>query len=364
MVKQSLSTLLVVLVALALVPASFGQADSAAEQFKLGTFDIDGDQRVGIVLRDSIVIELAAANRDLENRATTVAIPVPGDMVELIGRWEYGARSRTYEIVNAVVNEGQLGAINRPDYIHDLADVRTLAPILYPSKMVNAASNYYGHVDEGTSREQQAATEAARRANRGLPYMFNKPTMGAIIGNGDDIILPRGRESIDWETEIGVVIGRAAKYVSVEDAEDYIFGYTIMLDMSDRGGRDEEVERYGGSDWLLAKGHDTFAPMGPFIVPKEFMPDPMDIDQQLRINGVLIQDGNSTDMIHNIYELIEYGSEIQTLFPADVVAAGSPEGTGMSLSVRDEQIFLNPGDEIVATIEGIGTLRHTVREEQ
>jgi len=364
MVKRYLHGLVVLVVAFVLVPTGAGQDMSVAEPFKLGTFDIDGDQRVGIVLRDSIVIELGAANRDLELSEITVEVPVPADMRELISRWEYGAARRVYEIVNAVVNDNQLAAGNRPDYIHDLDDIRTLAPILYPTKMLNAASNYYGHVDEGVSREQQAATEAARRANRGLPYMFTKPTMGAIIGNGDDIVLPRGRESIDWETEIAVVIGRAAKYVPVEEADNYIFGYTIMLDMSDRGGRDEEVPRYGGSDWLLAKGHDTFAPMGPFIVPKAFMPDPMNIDQQLWINGTLMQDGNSTDMIHNIYELIEYGSEILTLFPGDVIAAGSPEGTGMSLSVRDEQIFLNPGDEIVATIEGIGTLRHTLREER
>jgi 2-keto-4-pentenoate hydratase/2-oxohepta-3-ene-1,7-dioic acid hydratase in catechol pathway len=351
-----------IVVLLIFVPAAPAQVGvSVAEPFKLGTFEIDGEQEVGIVLRDSIVVELEAANRDLERLVGVVSLPIPNEMRAIIGQWEYGAARRVYEIVNSVVESGQLD--NRPDHIHDVSNLRTLAPILYPGKMLNAASNYYGHVDEGVSAEQQAATEAARRANRGLPYMFTKPTMGAIIGNGDDIILPRGRESIDWETEIAVVIGRSAKYVSVEDAEDYIFGYTIMLDMSDRGGRDEEVPRYGGSDWLLAKGHDTFAPMGPFIVPKAFMPDPMDIDQQLTVNGVYMQDGNSTDMIHNIYELIEYGSEILTLFPGDVIAAGSPEGTGMSLSVRDEPIFLNPGDEIVATIEGIGTLRHTVREE-
>lgn len=351
-------------VAVAFVPAAFAQGGgvSVVEPFKLGTFDIDGEQHVGIVLRDSIVVELQAANRDLEGQVGVVAVPIPDDMRTLIGQWEYGAQRRTYEIVNTVVGANQL--TNRPDHVHDLADLQTLAPILYPTKMLNAASNYYGHVDEGVSAEQQAATEAARRANRGLPYMFTKPTMGAIIGQGDDIILPRGRESIDWETEIAVVIGRTAKYVPAAAAEDYIFGYTIMLDMSDRGGRDEEVPRYGGSDWLLAKGHDTFAPMGPFIVPKEFMGDPMDIDQRLWLNGTIMQDGNSSDMIHNIYELVEYGSEILTLFPGDVIAAGSPEGTGMSLSVRNEQVFLNPGDEIVATIEGIGTLRHTIRADE
>ena len=269
--KRSVLILLAI-VALAAVPMAFAQVGgvAVAEPFKLGTFDIDGEQHVGIVLGDSIVVELVAANRELESSPAVVEIPMVDDMRDLIGRWEYGAARRTREIVNAVIGENQLQ--NRPGHIHDLADVRTLAPILYPGKMLNAASNYYGHVDEGVSAEQQAATEVARRANRGLPYMFTKPTVGAIIGNGDDIILPRGRESIDWETEIAVVIGRAAKYVPVEDAEEYIFGYTIMLDMSDRGGRDEEVPRYGGSDCSSRKGMTRLPRWAPSSYPKNSFP--------------------------------------------------------------------------------------------
>jgi 2-keto-4-pentenoate hydratase/2-oxohepta-3-ene-1,7-dioic acid hydratase in catechol pathway len=245
--------------------------------------------------------------------------------------------------------------------VHDAARVRTLAPILYPSKILNAAGNYYGHVAESSTPEEQRKVAEARRKERGTPYLFLKPTRGAIIGNGDDIVLPEGRDKIDWECELAVVIGRPAKNVKAAQAQDYIFGYTIELDMSDRGGRPGETE--SRSDWFIGKGHDTFAPMGPYIVPKEFYPNPMSVTQRLTINGKVMQDSKSSDMIHNIHELIEYGSWIMTLFPGDVVAAGSPAGTGMSRSVRPEQVFLKPGDKLVGTIEGIGTLTHVARPE-
>src|SRR5690606_21013111 len=154
---------------------------------------------------------------------------------------------------------------------------------------------------------------------------------------GDDILLPRERGQIDWECELAVVIGRRAKYVPASGAADYIFGYTIELDMSDRGGRPETDSRIPGPDWSVTKNHDTFAPMGPWIVPKEFYPNPMNVGQRLTVNGTVMQDSRSTDMIHSIYELIEYGSSILTLFPGDVIACGSPPGTGMSRSVRPEQ---------------------------
>jgi len=131
--------------------------------------------------------------------------------------------------------------------------------------------------------------------------------------------------------------------------------------MSDRGGRPEKEPRFGGSDWFIGKSHDTFAPMGPWIVPKEFYRDPMNVGQKLTVNGKVMQDSRSTDMIHNIYELIEYSTSILTMFPGDVIASGSPAGTGMSRSVRPEQIWLKAGDKIVASIEGIGTLNHSVK---
>jgi 2,4-diketo-3-deoxy-L-fuconate hydrolase len=157
------------------------------------------------------------------------------------------------------------------------------------------------------------------------------------------------------------VIGKKAKYVTAAQAKDYIFGYTIELDMSDRGGRPEKEPRFGGSDWFIGKSHDSFAPMGPWIVPKEFYRDPMNVGQKLTVNGNVMQDSRSTDMIHDIYDLIEYSSSILTLFPGDVISSGSPAGTGMSRSVRPTQIWLKPGDKIVATIEGIGMMTHTVK---
>jgi 2-keto-4-pentenoate hydratase/2-oxohepta-3-ene-1,7-dioic acid hydratase in catechol pathway len=339
-----------------MVSAQAPAALRSAEPFKLGTFLIEERPAVGIVLRDSLVVDLAAANRDLQLRPDYVQVSLPADMLALIGQYEYGMQRRLYEIVNALVADGRLAGPSRPAYVYDVAKVRALAPIQYPSKMLHAAGNYYGHVSETSPPEEQRKVAEQRRRDRGTPYLFMKATRGAIIGNTDPIVLPRGRTQIDWECELGVVIGRVAKYVPAGQAMDYVFGYTISLDMSDRGGRWGEKEPR--QDWFVGKSHDTFAPMGPYIVPKEFYGDPMNVRQLLTVNGQTMQDSRSSDMIHNISELIEFGSTVMSLFPGDVIAAGSPAGTGMSRSVRPEQVFLKPGDKIVATIDGIGTLTH------
>ena len=225
-----------------------------------------------------------------------------------------------------------------------------------PRKMLNAAVNFYSHVGETGTPEEQKKAAAERKAKRGVPYLFLKPTEGAIIGDGDAVVIPHGRDRIDWEVELGIVIGRAAKYVPANKAQDYVFGYMVTIDISDRGGR--PPGGFGsGADWLVGKGHDTFAPMGPWIVPKEFYGDPMKrLRQTLSIGGEVMQEAGPGDMIHSIYELIEYGSSIITLFPGDVINNGTSGGTGMGTAYRGEQRFLKPGDKIVASIEGIGTL--------
>jgi 2-keto-4-pentenoate hydratase/2-oxohepta-3-ene-1,7-dioic acid hydratase in catechol pathway len=344
--------------------AQGGGAAGVVEPFKLGTFQTGGKPFVGIVLRDSVVIDASAANAELLRNPHMPAVALPADMLGVISAYEYGVQRRLYDIVNWAVKANLVSGAGRASWVHDVAKIKTLAPILYPSKMLNAAANYYAHAGESSSPEEAKKIEEGLRKNRGTPYLFLKPTVGAIIGNGDDFILPKGRTRIDWECEIGVVIGRAAKNVPAALARDYVFGYTIQLDMSDRGGRPGETgpSRFG-SDWYMGKGHDTFAPLGPWIVPKEFYGDPQNVRQLLTVNGKTMQDARSTDMIHNISELIEYGSSVMTLFPGDVIAAGSPAGTGMSRTVRTEQIFLNDGDKIVATIDGIGTLNHTARAE-
>jgi 2-keto-4-pentenoate hydratase/2-oxohepta-3-ene-1,7-dioic acid hydratase in catechol pathway len=353
--------LLVTVVVAGIVPAQAQTRPSGvAEPFKLGTFRTTGRPFVGIVLRDSLIIDVGAANAELLMNPHIPAVQMPPDMLGVISAYEYGVQRRLYDIVNWVVRGNMLSGAARPAWVHDVARVKTLPPIMYPTKMLNAAANYYAHAGEASSPEEAKKIEAGLRANRGTPYVFLKPTVGAIIGNGDDFVLPRGRDRIDWECEIGVVIGKPAKYVTAAEANDYVFGYTIALDMSDRGTRPGETgpSRFG-TDWYVGKGHDTFAPLGPWIVPKEFYGNPQDVRQLLTVNGQAMQDARSTDMIHSIPELIQFSSSIMTLFPGDVIAAGSPAGTGMSRTVRTEQVFLKAGDKIVATIEGIGSLTHT-----
>lgn len=337
---------------------------TSAEPFNLGTFQINGAPRVGIVLRNSLVVDLNAANAALELDPAYPKLPMPADMLELIGRYEYGLRLRLYEIVNSLVGSDRIAATAHPDFVYALEDVRTLPPILYPGKILNAAVNFYTHVNESGTPEEIAAARRARRENRGVPYLFLKPSRGAVIGHGDPVVLPYGRDRIDWEVELSTVIGRTAKYVSAPDAQDYIFGYMVSIDISDRGGRPP-----GGnpltSDWFVGKGHDTFAPIGPWIVPKEFYGDPMQkLRQTLSVGGETMQEATAGDMIHSLYELIEYASSVITLYPGDVINNGTSGGTGAGTAVRGAQRFLQPGEEIVASIDGIGTLRIPVVAEK
>lgn len=336
--------------------AQGGPEIEIAEPFKVGTFEIGGAPRVALVLRDALIVDIEEANRDLERNPVYPPVPAPADMIDLIGRYEYGVRLRLYEIVNDLVARGGLSGSGRADFVHDLDDVRVLPPIMYPGKILNAAVNFYSHVNEAGSEEDRREARRQRRENRGVPYLFLKPTRGAVIGANDRIVIPFGRDRTDWEVELGAVIGRSAKYVDARDAEDHVFGYTVTIDVSDRGGRPP-----GGnpmtSDWFVGKGHDTFAPMGPWIVPKEFYGDPMEkLRQTLDVGEERMQEATAGDMIHTLWELIEYGSSVATLFPGDVINNGTSGGVGMGTAVRGETRFLQPGEVVSASIDGIGTL--------
>jgi 2-keto-4-pentenoate hydratase/2-oxohepta-3-ene-1,7-dioic acid hydratase in catechol pathway len=285
------------------------------------------------------------------------AIAAPDNMLDLIGQYEYGLKFRIYEIVNHVVGKGQLAGARRPAYVHNATDVRFLAPIRYPGKILNAAGNFYTHTCEACTAEERAANRAKRMAARGIPYLFYKSTRGAIIGNNDEVVIPHGRDRTDWEVELGVVIGRTARYVTAANAREYVFGYTVHNDVSDRGGRP-----VAGSDWLVGKGHDTFAPLGPWIVPAEFYGDPMQkLDMSLKIGGQLVQQAKAEDMIHNIWELMEYGSSIVTLHPGDIINSGTTSGTSQGAFFAGTRSgYLKPGEVMEATIVGIGTLRNPV----
>jgi 2-keto-4-pentenoate hydratase/2-oxohepta-3-ene-1,7-dioic acid hydratase in catechol pathway len=361
-----MSRLVKTVAALVVFAAGVQVLGQSATPFKLGTFDQNGRTFVGIVLKDAIVIDLAQANAALTAPASKIA--APADMKDLIARYDNGVRTRIGEIL---ANVKPLEGAGRPSYVHDLKSLKTRPPIMYPTTMLNVAVNYRAHAAEMAGG---ATTQAGGLAQgdalpgttsapgiwerkpddkRWNPYMFFKsPTI--VIADGEAIRMPPGRTNIDWECELGVVLSRTADHVSAERAGDYIFGYTLENDVSDRGGRGDTRH---GSDWVLQKNHDTFAPMGPFIVPKEFVRDPQNLQVKFTLNGQVMQDANTSLMIHSVYELLSYGSHILTLRAGDVLATGSPAGVG---SARKPPIFFKAGDVSVCTYEGIGTLTNPV----
>ncbi len=347
-------------------PDALAQAMESVEPFKVGTFAINDVPTVGLVVRnDQYVVDLAAANRALELLPQYADIEMPDNMIGLIEQYEYGLKYRIYELVNWMVEEGMLEGRELRSFVHPVSEVDIMAPIQYPSKIMNAAVNFYTHACEGCNDDELASRIRERQENRGVPYLFLKPTRGAVIGDGDDIIMPFGRDRIEWEVEMAIVFGRTGKYVSATRAYDHVFGYMVAMDISDRGGR--PPGGYGvTSDWFVGKGHDTFAPQGPWIVPKEFFGDPMErLHQTLVIDGVTVQEAKAGDMIHNIPELIEYASSLITIFAGDVLQCGTSGGTGAGRVERATGSgYLVDGETISASIEGIGTLTHTVRVEQ
>ena len=356
-------------VALALLSAPFiagAQAMESAEPFKVGTFAINDIPTVGLVMRDdALVVDLNAANRAMQLLPQYSHLDMPVDMIGLIERYEYGLKYRIYEVVNWLVEEELLSGSAMRDFVYPVANVDIMAPIQYPSKIMNAAVNFYTHACEGCNDDELAQRTKERRENRGVPYLFLKPTRGAVIGDGEDIIMPYGRDEIEYEVEMAIVFGRTGKYISADRAYDHVFGYMVAMDVSDRGGRPP-----GGyamrSDWFVGKGHDTFAPHGPWIVPKEFYGDPMERLHQITVvDGVTVQEAKAGDMIHNIPELIEYASSLITVFPGDVMQSGTSGGTGAGRVERASGSgYLVDGEIISAQIEGIGTLTHRVVAEK
>jgi 2,4-didehydro-3-deoxy-L-rhamnonate hydrolase len=340
------------------------------EPFKVATVERSGRAFVAVVLRDTQVIDIAEANAALERRDSNAPkVRMPADMRELIERYETELKGRLYAIVNDAA-----GAQQTPPYVHNVKDLKVLPPVR-PSLILNAAANYEEHA-QGIAQQQQRATGAAAPAAApavsapGIwerkpgdprpenPYLFLKsPTV--VTGPHDPIRIPPGRTRIDYECEFNLVIGKLARHVPIDRALDYIFGYTIQIDVSDRGGRGDR--KMGGSDWLVGKNHDTFGPLGPFIVPKEFIKDPMNVKHTFTLNGQVMQDSNTSRMSHNIYELLHYASNILSLRPGDVISGGSPAGTNIE---RAEPRWMRAGDTAVCTIEGIGTQSHPVVAEQ
>ncbi|WP_027796754.1 ureidoglycolate lyase [Paraburkholderia acidipaludis] len=178
------------------------------------------------------------------------------------------------------------------------------------------------------------------------PVVFNKWT-SAIVGPNDDIDIPRGSKKTDWEVELGVVIGKHAKYVDEAHALDYVAGYCVVNDVSER---EWQIERAG--QWDKGKGFDTFGPTGPWLVTRDEVPDPQNLDLWLEVDGHRYQNGNTRTMIFPVAKLVSYLSQCMSLQPGDVISTGTPPGVGMG--IKPSPVFLKPGQTVRLGIQGLG----------
>jgi len=319
--------------------AEVSVSDQPDTPFKLATYSIQGELHVGMVFNDETIVDLSKANQELESRSDVSTMLLPDTMIGLL-ELEDSLLPRLYQVANYTHQYLLTGT--SPDYVYDLASVTLEAPILYPRKLLNAAGNYSEH------REEMDLVDSEKT----VPYLFPKMPTTTIIATQDTIQIPEGRDKIDWEVELAVVIGKHAKNITPGQASDYIFGYTILNDVSDRGGGGNSDF---GSNWFPSKSSDTFGPMGPYIVPKAFISDAQNLNLQLKVNDQVMQDSNSRFMIYSIGELVAYASSISTLEPGDVISTGTPSGVGAGRG-----IFLKRGDVVTATIEEIGSLQNPV----
>jgi len=224
---------------------------------------------------------------------------------------------------------------------YDLSAVTMLAPIPRPPKLICVGLNYRDHAAETKLEIPKVPTIFAK---------FNN----VVIGPGQPISIPKGSDRTDYEAEFAFVIGRGGRHIAASNAMDHVFGYTILNDVSER--------RYqmATTQWMMGKTFDTFAPMGPCLVTREEIEDPHVLDIWLEIGGERLQNSNTRELIFKIPELVEHLSSVVTLEPGDVVSTGTPSGVGFA---RKPPRFLQPGDEVVIGIEGIGELRNPVLAE-
>lgn len=213
-------------------------------------------------------------------------------------------------------------------------------PIKKPSKIVCIGLNYKDHAIE-------TAAEIPKE-----PVIFLKSTT-AIIGPNDDVVIPKGSEKTDWEVELAVVIGKKASYVAEEDAMNYVAGYCLHNDISERSF---QLER--GGTWDKGKGCDTFAPLGPWLITKDEIPDVHNLKLWLQVNGSIMQSGCTANLIFDIPHLVSYVSRFMTLLPGDIISTGTPAGVGLGMKPT---VYLKPGDVMELGIEGLGTSKQIVK---
>jgi 2-keto-4-pentenoate hydratase/2-oxohepta-3-ene-1,7-dioic acid hydratase in catechol pathway len=292
----------------------------------------DTEPRLGFIHNNQVI--------DMEDFGEISNFPLPTTMLELI--------DMGFELVEEL---NDMIAETDPTFFEEIAyqmdEVTFLAPIPKPRKnIIGIGLNYTEHVAE-SARGLDTSGKLPQK-----PIIFSKPPTTVTATNTEIIKNTKLTSQLDWEVELAVVIGKKGKYVAKEDAMDYVFGYTVINDISARDCRRE-------GQWIVSKGQDTFAPMGPILVTKDEIENPHNLNLSLKVNGIEKQNSNTKFLLFNINDLIEDLSIVFTLEPGDIIATGTPAGVGAG---RNPQEWLHDGDIVEATVEGIGTIVNTVKE--
>lgn len=312
---------------------------------RIVTYRSNDELRPGLFVSQQGVIDIAQAYSIAQGKKKIdPSIKAPASVIELIAGGS-GILGACHSIIE-MAGSGEISSAIVP-----AAKAHLVAPIPRPLKNVFCVgSNYRAHVTEA-SRAQAREDKVPK-----LPVFFTKPPT-AVIGPDTDVRLDPGvSEKMDYEVELGVVIGRAGRNIKAADAVDHIFGFTIINDVTAR-----DLQRAHGGQFLKGKGLDTTCPMGPHIVTIDELNDFENLRISLTVNGELRQDGNTGNMIFPIPRLLESLSEGLTLEPGDILASGTPSGVGYAM---DPPNYLVDGDEVTCQIEGIGSLTNTVRSSE
>lgn len=280
---------------------------------KLIRFGAIGHEKPGIQLADGTRLNVSAFGSDYNEDF------FGNNGIEKLGDW---------------LNDNQ----NNCPIIND--NVRLGSPLVRPSKLVCVGLNYAKHAKEAG---MQVPNE---------PVLFFKSTT-AICGPFDDVIIPKNSKKTDWEVELAIVIGKKASYVDLKDADNYIAGYVLHNDVSERAF---QIEKEG--QWCKGKGCDTFAPLGPYILTKDEVKDPNNLELWLEVNGERLQHSSTSDFIFNIQEVVSYISQYMTLLPGDIISTGTPFGVGLGFNPPK---YLKPGDVMELGIEGLGSSRQVCK---
>lgn len=292
----------------------------------------DTEPRLGFIHNNKVI--------DMQDFGDISNFPLPNDMLELI--------DMGFEIIAEIIEMITETPENFFEEIaYEMNEVTILAPIEKPRKnIIGIGLNYTEHVAE-SARTLDTTGKLPTK-----PIIFSKPPTTVTATNTEIIKNTKLTSQLDWECELAIIISKKGKYVSKSEALDYVFGYTVINDISARDCRRE-------GQWIVSKGQDTFAPMGPYLVTKDEIENPHNLNLSLKVNGVEKQNSNTKFMLFNINDLIEDLSIVFTLEPGDIIATGTPAGVGAG---REPQEWLHNGDVVEATVEGIGTITNTVKE--